>query len=253
MKNSFVLFIAVILLTACQVQVATQPSAQPTTQPPSPASGDIALEYSTIAQNLTLETVAAQPATADGPWWEAAPQYRLLTLQGYPVTDHQSKPQIFIYPAAELALANVNMGKVAAELQALLQTQQAGEPLPFLPLINAQQVIHPQLQNLDFKNGKGIRFLTMYSQGPVPINNYELIYTFQGLTSDGKYYIAARLPVTYPALPDDPNVNEQLTGAGNDYQNYISQTESLLNEEPAGSFTPDLSKLDALIRSLEVK
>jgi hypothetical protein len=246
------------LLSACQFQISsTQPPAQPATQPAatqqSGASTDIALDYSGLAQNVTLETVAAQPATSDGPWWAGAPQYRLLTLQGYPVINHQSKPQVFIYPAGELAAANENMGKVATELQSLLQTQQAGEPLPFLPLINAKQVIHPQVQNLDFKNGKGIRFLTMYSQGIVPINNYELIYTFQGLTSDGKYYIAAVLPVTDPQLPNDATVNEQLTGTGTDYQNYISKTVALLNQEPAGSFTPDLSKLDALIRSLEVK
>ena len=145
------------------------------------------------------------------------------------------------------------MGKVAAELTSLLQTQQVGESLPFLPLINAKQVMHPQTQNLDFKNGKGIRFLTMYSQGLVPINNHELIYTFQGLTSDGKYYIAAVLPVTNPQLPADPTVNEQLTGVGSEYQNYISKTASLLNQEPADRFAPDLSKLDAMIRSLEVK
>jgi hypothetical protein len=233
-------------VAVCQVQVIS-------TQPPSGASTDIVLDYSALAQNVTLETVAAQSASTDSPWWQAAPQYRLLTLQGYPVTSHQSKPEIFIYPAGDLVSANENMGKVAAQLQALLQTQQAEVPLPFLPLINAQQVIHPQLQNLDFKSGKGIRFLTMYSQGLVPINNFELIYTFQGLTSDGKYYIAAVLPVTNPQLPDDPNVNEQLTGVGNDYQNYISKTASLLNEEPAGSFTPDLNKLDALISSIEVK
>jgi len=255
MKSRFIPFIAIaLLLSACQIQViSTEPPSSPATQPPSGASTDIVLDYAALAQTVTLETVAAQPAGADSPWWGAAPQYRLLTLQAYPVTSHQSKPQIFIYPAGELASANENMDKVAAQLQALLQTQQAEVPLPFLPLINAQQVIHLQLQNLDFKSGKGIRFLTMYSQGLVPVNNFELIYTFQGLTSNGKYYIAAVLPVTNPQLPNDPNINEQLTGVGIDYQNYISQTASLLNEEPAGSFTPDLNKSDALIRSIDVK
>ena len=255
MKRRFILFIGMaLLLSACQVQViSTQPSSPPATQPPGGVSTDIVLDYSALAQNVTLETVAAESASTDSPWWQAAPQYRLLTLQGYPITSHQSKPQIFIYPAGDLASTNENMGKVAAQLQALLQTQQAEGPLPFLPLINAQQVIHPQLQNLDFKSGKGIRFLTMYSQGLVPINNFELIYTFQGLTNDGKYYLAAVLPVTNPQLPNDPKVNEPLTGVGIDYQNYISQTASLLDEEPAGSFTPDLNKLDALIRSIEVK
>ncbi len=259
MKNRSASFIVIgfaLLLSACGGgQVGSyRPSAHPALPPDCcGTAGDITLDFAALAGDVALETVAAQPAGDDGPWWEAAPQYRLLTLQGYPVTHHESKPQIFVYPAAGLAAANEYMGQAADELEALLQTQQVGESLPFLPLINARQVLHPQTGNLDFKNGKGIRFLTMYSQGLVPINNQELIYTFQGLTGDGKYYIAAVLPVTHPKLPDDPSVNDLLTGVGSQYQNYISKTASLLDQEPAGSFTPDLSKLDALIRSLEVK
>lgn len=257
MKTKIVLFVVVaLLLAACQIQVTSTQSpaaTQPAVPQQSENPGNITLDTSALAQHINIETVPAQSAKADDPWWAGAPSYRLVTLQGYPVSSHQSAPQIFVYPAGELATANENMGKVAAELQSLLQTQQFVEPLPFLPLINAKQVIHPQLQNLEFKNGKGIRFVTMYSQGIVPVNNYELLYTFQGLTSDGKYYVAAVLPVTNPELPNDATVNEQLTGVGQDYQSYMSRTESLLDEEPASSFTPDLSKLDTLIRSLEVK
>ena len=85
-----------------------------------------------------------------------------MTLQGYPVSDHSMQPQIFIYPAGDLAPANETAGKMAAGLQALLQTRQAGDELPFLPLINAKQVMHPQVQYLDFKNGNGVRFLTQF-------------------------------------------------------------------------------------------
>lgn len=92
------------------------------------------------------------------------------------------------------------------DLQILLQNHQAGEYLPFLPLFNAHQVMHTSLQYLDFKNGTGLRYLTWFSQGIMPINNYELIYTNQGLTSDGKYYVAAVLPVTHPNLPSDGKV-----------------------------------------------
>ena len=61
--------------------------------------------------------------------------------------------------------------------------------------------MHVQVQYLDFKSGTGVRFLTQFNNGMAPVNNHDLIYTFQGLTSDGKYYIAAVLPVTHPDLP----------------------------------------------------
>jgi hypothetical protein len=250
--------------SATPVILVTQPPAQPTatpvtvatqipTQPSGGAPAELTLDYSAVAQNVTVETVPAQPASAGGPYWEAGPEYRRLTLQGYPVANHLHKPQIFIYPTGDLASANENAGKMVTELQALLQTQQAGDQLPFLPLFNAAQVMHAQVQYLDFKNGKGVRFLTQFDQAPLPINNYELFYTFQGLTSDGKYYIAAVLPVTNPELPANSEASEERAEAVNDFPTYISGVVALLNQQPAESFTPDLSKLDALVGSIEVK
>jgi hypothetical protein len=263
-----------VLLSACQPAALTtspqpiQPPAQPTqlpaqptaapvtvatqipTQPSGGAPADITLDYSAVAQNVTVETVPAQPANGARP---AGPEYRRLTLQGYPVANHLHKPQIFIYPTGDLASANENAGKMVTELQALLQTQQAGDPLPFLPLFNAAQVMHAQVQYLDFKNGKGVRFLTQFDQAPLPINNYELFYTFQGLTSDGKYYVAAVLPVTNPELPASSEVSEQQAKELNDFPNYLSGVVALLNQQPADRFTPDLNKLDALMGSIEVK
>jgi hypothetical protein len=102
---------------------------------------------------------------------------------------------------------NEGTGQIAARLQALIQAPQEMTPMPFLPLFNAAQVMHTHVQYLDFKTGQGLRYLTMFSQGIVPINNNELIYTYQGLTSDRRYYVAAVLPVTHPSPPADGNVS----------------------------------------------
>jgi hypothetical protein len=271
--------IILLLLSACQpvalatevlpAQPPTQPPAQPSDtpvvvatqaptlgQPSSEPSSDITLDYSAVAQAVTIGTVAAQPARVGDPWWVGAPQYRHLTLQGYPITNHSHQPEIFIYPANELSSANENMGKVATDLHALLQTQQAGDSLPMLPLINAKQALQSQVQYIDFEAGNGIRFLTQLNQGLVPINNHELIYTFQALTSDGKYYVAATLPVSNSELPDGSEPSEDfikgLTETPGFYADYISTTVSLLNQQPDGSFTPDLQQLDALVRSITI-
>ncbi len=252
---AFVMLAGILLLSACGPAIPATES-QPTQTPAQPteaaadAPGGVSLDYSAVAQNVTVETVAAQPASADAPSWAAGPEYRRLTLEGYPVANHLHKPQVFVYPAGELASANEGMGQMAVDLAALLQTQQVGDHLPFLPLFNAAQVMHAQVEYLDFQNGKGVRFLTQFDQAPLPINNYELFYTFQGLTSDEKYYIAAILPVTHPDLPADDQVNEDLL---NDFQGYLTDTAAMLDQQPAESFTPNLNQLDALIRSLDVK
>jgi len=227
-------------------------TAQPT-QTPAGAAGELSMDLSGIAQGMTIETVAAVPTSQDIPWWSAAPEYRLVTLQGYPVADHLMKAQIFIYPAEELAKANENAGQVSADLQTVLQSQQPGNVMPFLPLYNAAQVMHAQVQYLNFQNGSGVRYLTQFDQAILPINNYELIYTFQGLSSDGKYYIAAVLPINHPELPATQQVSEQQISEMNDFPAYLAKTVAWLEEQPGNSFTPDLAKLDALIQSIVVK
>ena len=247
-----ILFAVTLLLSACRsVAIVTSPQS---TQPGVNIDpGGITLDYAALAQAVTVENVAAVAANPDAPYWEAAPQYRRLTLQGYPVDNHLFKPQVFVYPIADLAKANETAGKAAANLQALLQTRQAGDQLPLLPLSNAAQVLHTQMQYLDFKNGKGVRFLTQLAQGMVAVNNHELIYTFQGLTNDGKYYIAAVLPVTNPGLPGSSKLSDEQAKALNDYPAYRSGMITLLNQQPAESFTPGLNQLDAMIGSIEIK
>ncbi|HEX9019045.1 MAG TPA: hypothetical protein VF806_07650 [Anaerolineaceae bacterium] len=238
--------------------MVTQTPTPAATLPPTAASsapGAITLDLTGVAQAQTLETVTAVDASAGGPFWEVAPQYRRVTLQGYPVSNHLMKPQVFVYPVAELAGFNPASGKMAADLQAQLQSGAApsGQYLPFLPLFNAAQVMHTQVAYLSFKNGKGVRFLTQFDQAPLPINNFELIYTFQGLTSDGKYYVAAVLPVTHPDLPTTQQVSTQQAAELSDFPAYLAKTVAALAGQPPASFTPDLTQLDKLVESLEVR
>lgn len=126
--------------------------------------------------------------------------------------------------------------------------------MPFLPLYNAQQVMHTHLQYLDFQNGQGLRYLTQYDQAFIPINNYELIYTYQGLTSDGKYYVAAVLPVHHPSLPEDATVTgNEPPEFTSDFPTYLQNVVASLNPQAANTFTPDLTQLDAMMSSLEIR
>ena len=144
------------------------------------------------------------------------------------------------------------MGSIAGDLQSVLQTKQEGAQFPYLPLSNQAQLMHAQVQYLDFKNGQGVRFLTQLGQGMALVNNNELIYTFQGLTGDGKYYIAAVLPVTDPDLPAGVEAGPQATAFGN-FRDYLSGLVTSLNGKTGDAFTPSLLKLDDLVRSMEVR
>jgi hypothetical protein len=254
-----------LLLSACApaVSATTQPGPTETSAPaatlestavPSPeGSLQLSLDTGSLATGFQTETVAAV-TDSSAPYWEMLPEYTRVTLQGYPIANHLMQPQIFIYPVEDLGKANEGAGEIAASLQSLLQSPQDVPNMPFLPLFNASQVMHAQVQPLDFKSGKGVRYLTEFDQAFLPINNNELIYTYQGLTSDGKYYVAAVLPVNHPSLPADGKVtgNEPPEFTG-DFPAYLANVVKTLNSQAANTFTPDLTQLDAMLSSLEIK
>lgn len=212
------------------------------------------VDVSGVAQDFTSQVVAAVDPGSDGPGWGVMPQHTLLMLQDYPTPDHLLKAQIFVIPIDDLR-ANEATNDVLESLVALLQSQQAVDSMPYLPLYSAAQVMHIQVKHLVFKSGRGVRYLTQFDQAPLPINNYELHYTFQGLTSDGKYYVAAVLPVNQFDLPADASVDLDNPPAKfvEDFPAYLSDTVNMLNGQPASAFTPDLSALDAMMESLEIK
>jgi hypothetical protein len=214
-----------------------------------------------VAASAAVGDQPTTPGTSDGPYWEALPQHAEITLNGYLITGHQFQPQIFIYPVDEFKSLNEAAGQVIADLGNLLQNKPVEQQLdmtggastssqviPFLPLQNAQQLIHAQMKYLDFRNGQGVRYVTQYDQYAAAINNHEVFYAFQGLTSDGKYYLAAILPVNLVSLPAG-NVLPSGMEPTSYYQNMYQQLD---NADPA-SYSPSLDKLDELMASFEIK
>ncbi|MBK9055840.1 MAG: leucine-rich repeat domain-containing protein [Chloroflexi bacterium] len=225
-----------------------------------------------IADSVWLELVPAQPAEP-GPGMVWAPsQHIVFTLANAAGAQNHAplgqylpaEAQIHVYPITGL---NAEVQPVvdglrqllaeppdAAALEAISLGQDSFLPgLTLLPPSNARQPFRAQVEYLTFVGGRGVRYLTQLSQGPVPVSNQELFYTFQGLTDDGALYVAAYFPVTLPALPDSPEMSDEaLTALVEDWLGYLTQTTQLLNESAAASFTPDLIALDTLINSLSV-
>ena len=144
--------------------------------------------------------------------------------------------------------------EAAARLRKLLARRPAkfrfDKELYDLPFNNAGGTVQSKVQYLDFKTGKGVLFLTQYSQDvlPTPLNNEELTCDFQGLSSDGKYYVAARFAITHPSLPK--GIDSTKPPPVDLKNNYLKKQERLLNSLPDNSFQPSLNSLKSLIASI---
>ncbi len=227
------------------------------TEPPEPV-GNVSCNELTfhldpaLASGYNCETV---PENSQG--IEITPQYTNITLQGFILSGKFFDAHISIYPVQRYTeLLPENVPLQVTSLQALIGGGSVGNSLPVLPIFNAAQVFHAQYEVLPFANGGGIRFITLYAQYYAPINNHDMFYTYQGLTTDGLYWVSAILPINNAILPANadtlPGGVSQEQFAAN-YGSYITDLTSQLNSQTSDSFTPTLAALDALVSSITIQ
>ena len=212
----------------------------------------------TLATGYDCQIVPESPYEMD-----LYPEHTELTLTGYPLVDKFFEPKIMVYPLAAYTLLAPSSipGRVTA-LQALVTSgtvppfaSSFSESVPFLPLFNAAQAFYAQAQVQPFGSGSGVRFLTEFAQYYVPVNNTDLFYTFQGLTSDGQYWVTAILPINLAMLPasaDPLPGGMSFEDFANNYSTYINDMVNQLNAQAPGNYTPTLTALDALVSSITI-
>ncbi|HEY9151440.1 MAG TPA: hypothetical protein VIN60_01035 [Anaerolineales bacterium] len=217
-----------------------------------------------LATGASAKTISAVTDQTGAPW-DIAPAHLQLTFQGYPPNGSFHVPQLFVYPAQDYATANPSAAESIKRLQAVLSNpnaQYTNDQLPYVPFFNAGQVFAAQEKIIQFNGGAGIRIVTQYAQDVSPINNGSLFYHFEGLTSDGKYYIVAILPTRLSFLPADNNPGSpvpsggiafpQNNASGVDYENYFKQITDKINAAQPDQFSSSLTSLDSLVQSMTI-
>lgn len=174
--------------------------------------------------------------------------------------------EVRVYPALEYGNASTGANIAIQRLQGLLANPSApltSQNMPQVPYFNAASMMAAQTQRLHFQNGDGVRLVTQYGQGIMPITNNGTFYQFVGLTSDGKYLIIAVLPVQAPVLPKGPDVSSPLPAGGvpfppldstdpKVFETYFQAVADKLNSTDPAAFQPSLASLDALVQSITV-
>ena len=270
-----------ILLFACNLST--------TVTPPIVTAAPVASEIPTVVETLTVaETPTAtespvsqanvncnelalflDPALASGFNCQTVPElsgggpavnpeYTELSLQGYILSDRFFTPKIAVFSVQKYTgLAPDVVSPRVAVLQSLIGGGPVSDSeLPLLPIFEAGQEFHTLYQVIPFANGGGIRYLSEYAQNYDPINNHDMIYTFQGLTSDGKYWVSAILPISNPILPVDgtnPPNGQSWDDFGNNFAKYVADITTQLNAQPPKNYSPTITMLDALVTSIRIQ
>lgn len=222
----------------------------------------VSLAINGVATKLRADTVSRKPNVRFPIDWNGWPRHLRLLFDEDQLGEEfdPRQRQILILPLQDYqrlfrGAEAESFGRAIQAFQALLAERPAQlkqDPL-LLPASDLSQAMRAQVRYLGFNGGSGMRFLTHLTQELRPLTASSLIYTFQGLTHDGRYYIAAYFPVTTTALPATP---AEITQAERDEfkRDYFAYAEGIaqkLDAQPK-SFTPPLAALDAMIASLQI-
>jgi hypothetical protein len=210
-----------------------------------------------LASGAHGEIVPEDPGSKDGPYWAIHPRYVSIFLDGYSLSDTLMSPGIYVYPVEDFGRLSSQAGGILENLKDFLaQKPVDADQIPFLPIFNAGQIFHSNMDWIDFQSGTGVRFLTIYAQYPAPVNNEDIFYTYQGLTRDGRHSVSIILPVNHPSLRADLNAfsESDMEEIHRDYDQYRADMAAMLsNPSNSSLFVPDLAALDAFVASLTVE
>lgn len=234
------------LLTATLLVVSCTPGAPP--------SSDLAPEQVTIdSQEMSVRfngkvVQAARNKPDSPPFMNGAPQHLRFAVHNEQLSKfiNYRERQLLVYPIEAyrelFRNAPAEQAKFDKEIRRLKwlivnSSEGAISMIPVLPPVETIQLFCSQIHYLTFVGGTGVRFISRYTMEASTTTNENIFYTFQGLTSDGKYYIAAFYPITAKGLPE--------TAA-------TLATVNFLNGLASSDFTPDLARIDDMIKSLRL-
>lgn len=255
--------------------VAAGPAKLEVRAPDGSASTDVTIApiYSQLMDGLALSVSGVAGSAAaqrvDGyinqkSWvdLDALPTHIRVTFDGITATQQfdPKQKQIIIVPLDDYRAIFRNVqatlfNSATLTLQNVLATQPPAlnEALPLLPTSDQTQAFHSAPHYLAFNGGRGVRYLTQFTQEITAATSSNLTYVFQGLTNDGRHLIAANIPISTSVLPASAaDVTKAVRDAmKKDYKGYVAGVISALDGAPQ-SFTPSLAALDAMMQSIVI-
>jgi hypothetical protein len=184
----------------------------------------------------TLQETTRQPAAAGGKV-PAQPEHIRFTFAG---SDLFGDSQLLVYPVAHYIAISAEASSHIKQLNEILLDRplQPQSPLPLFPLPHTVEMFHSSPDYVNFLNGNGVSFIAQVDHD----SDKKFLYTFQGITDDGKYYATVMLPVNTDKLGIE-------SGTGTDANlTHVASRQNILDLELENA----QNRLNDSIHSLEI-
>lgn len=219
-------------------------------------SSSITFDYPASWKKAAAKKVAAVPlASPDDKPDGVAPAYDEISVQGL---------TICVVPTREGKLSAKEFEKkyptvtsATKDLSKLLKTiATSTKDTPIFPWADASTPFEAKKKQLSFKNGKVIRYIGEYLIEPDVVDNARLVYSAQGLSTDGKWYLSVMAPLKTKSLPDKSDISkwpqDKYKTFSANFAKYGAQVGTKLDKLSSASFTPRVDELDQLVQSITV-
>jgi hypothetical protein len=172
----------------------------------------------------------------------------ILTIRLYPVSGLEAYPE---HMRRFEQLQNLIANQSPLTEFMIYPDNAITDTLPFIPVYTHGQVLTARAGFVETPIMQGIRYVAAFAAAAEPFNSNSFVYTYQGVTRDGQYYISAQAFVTtdlFPAdaAPIDPEVFQA------NFPAYVAESIATLNAGTAADFSPSLADVDAVMQSLTV-
>ncbi len=244
-----------------QAAAPADDAAAETSQPAESLAPDaVKIDLQGLASYYQWLIVPASPYDeSQPPGPKGAPKHLFLVFDGE--NPFQTRRGLRIYPVEQYkqlweSNGNPTITNVVDQLQTLLtERPELNAPLPVLPPQAGLNDLAVQADYLDFGNVNGIRFVGRFAQDANPVTADQLLYYYQGLTSDGQYYVSFMHQITTDQLPQSAEdvSAETMQKFEQDFNAYIQETAVMLNGLSPDDWSPSLTSLDNMITSLEIE
>jgi hypothetical protein len=195
---------------------------------------------------------------------EAHPPYTQFFFPTYIRQNIDFQPEVRVYEVTGDLQNYLFPLNVLGDLQAVID--QRPEPVTWFN----PAPLHARQAYLNFANGAGVRGLVQYMQDFFFFTNNGLLYEFNGLTQDGRYFVNVRYPLGVPFLMElanpvtlpPTNLNPQAIAIPewpSDFEQqrqiieaYNAEALSRLEQMPDREALPNIALLDELVQSIQV-
>lgn len=197
-----------------------------------------------FSQSITTGTLGVYEPQA--PFDLPYPQNARILFTGYPGGSEEFTANgIRVFRAEEI---NALETGALESLYAVLDGQ-TDHHSDFPRMAGAGSLIDAQLIELKFQNGNGYRYLFTKSFSADPLADTSLIYMYQGVTDDEKYFVSFLMTVDAPFLAEF--IGQPLT-TPEEFEAYYQTVNSRVESATGDQFTPPLTVLDELLSSIVI-